>query len=213
MHKVLHDIDESHNNDERDGHEQFPVDTLVRKVWLDTHGPGGDLIRIVVMSNHATPRYSAYREYHYGHTDVSVEDITSFTLRSGTIAGTEQAIDDFVGSMPMPLDIPQVVSFCRGIHSPSGARKRLYKAIDPDDNTKMIGVLIEQDSQGMLAQVTWYKTSEASALFHSTPDSLDFDLVKDENGAPSLDPNDIGGWTWHYSTNLGIGLSSPRVTA
>lgn len=190
-------------DDENDTNEQFPVDTHeVRKVRFDIIGKGIDFVRIVVMNDKSTPQHKAYHEYHYGNTGVSVEDVTSFTMLSGTMAGSQEVIDGFVGSMAMHLDIPQAASFCRGVYAPSGARKRLYKATDPDDSTKMIGVLIEQDAQGKVGQITWYKTRDANALFQATPSTLVFELVKDGNGAPSLDPNHIGGFTWYYSTSL-----------
>ncbi|UQA57421.1 hypothetical protein [Polyangium aurulentum] len=212
MHRVDPDINDNRDDQEHDGHEQFPVDIKVVRT-ARFHTDRGDLVRIVVMNDCTTPQYSAYREYHFGNAEVSVEDVTSFMLHSSTIPSTQEAIGEFVGTMSTPLDIPQVVSFCRGIHCPSGARKRLYKATDPDDNTKMLGVLIEQDEQGKLTQVMWYKTWEARAAFRSVPDALEFQLVTDESGTPSLDPNDIGGWTWHYSTSLEIGLSATEIKA
>ena len=188
--------------------EQFPVDVkIVRGVHFETNDGRGDLLRIVVMNDRATAQYASYREYHGGNATIFVDDVSSFTLRSRRIEETQQAIDGVLGSMSTPLEIPQVVSFCRGVHSPSGARSRLYKAVDPDDSTKMMGVLIEQDARGRLERVTWYKTWSASAAFVAIPDALEFVLVRGESGAPSLDPNDIGGWAWHYSTTFGIGPS------
>ncbi|MDC3956334.1 hypothetical protein [Polyangium jinanense] len=188
--------------------EQFPVDVkIVRGVRFETNDGRGDLLRIVVMNDRATAQYASYREYHGGNIAIFVDDVSSFTLRSSRIEETEQAIDGMLGVMSTPLEIPQVVSFCRGIYTPSGARSRLYKAVDPDDSTKMMGVLIEQDARGILERVTWYKTWSAGAAFAVIPDVLEFVLVKDERGAPSLDPNDIGGCAWHYSTTFGIGPS------
>jgi hypothetical protein len=204
MNKVPPDINEDQSDDENELNEQFPVDTHeIRTVRFYIDKKGIDLVRIVVMNNKETSQHKAYHEYLYGDKDLSVEDVTSFTMLSGTMAGTQEVIESFVGSMFMHLDILQAASFGRGIYKPFGARKRLYKATDPDDSTKMIGVLIEQDAQGKVGQITWYKTRDANALFQATPPALAFELVKDGNGAPSLDPNDIGGWTWYYSTSLG----------
>ena len=194
------------------GNEQFPVDIkVVRGVRFETDS--GDLMRIVVMSGHEMPRYQCYREYHYGNTTVSVELVPSFVMRSSTVEPSEQAIEAFAQGMSSPLNIPQVVSFCCGIHTPFAAHARLFKAVDPDDNTKMMGLLIEQDAQGKLLRVTWYKTWAASSAFRLVPDTLAFTLVKNEQGLPSLNPADIGGWTWFFSTSLGIGLSAPNITA
>ncbi|MDI1480544.1 hypothetical protein [Polyangium sp. y55x31] len=188
--------------------EQFPVDVkIVRGVRFETNDGRGDLLRIVVMNDRTVAQYAPYREYHGGNAAIFVDDVSSFTLRSSPIEETQQAVEGVLGAMSAPLEIPQVVSFCRGIHTPSGARCRLYKAVDPDDDTKMMGVLIEQDARGRLEQVTWYKTWSAGAAFAAIPDALEFVLVKDESGAPSLHPNDIGGWAWHYSTSFDIGPS------
>ncbi|MDI1436520.1 hypothetical protein [Polyangium sorediatum] len=188
--------------------EQFPVDVrIVRGVHFETSDGRGDLLRIVVMNDRATTQYASYREYHGGNASIFVDDVPSFTLRSSRIEEDPRAIDGVLGAMSAPLEIPQVVSFCLGIHTPSGARCRLYKAVDPDDSTRMMGVLIEQDARGRLERVTWYKTWSASAAFFTIPDALEFALVTNESGTPSLDPNDIGGWAWHYSTNVGIGPS------
>lgn len=203
MHKVRNDVDESRNSNERECGEQFPVNThVLMKVHFDTNIPAGDLVRIVVMNDQETSQCSPYHEYHYGNTGISIESITAFTMRCSPLEVTQQAVDSFAGSMSLHLDIAQTASWLRGVYVPLGARKRLYKAADPDDQTKMIGVLIEQDAQGRLAKLTWYKTQEARALFASTPTTLEFEIVRDDAGAPSLDPNDIAGWTWYYTTSM-----------
>jgi len=194
------------SNDRRGGKEQFPVDIKVTKgIRFETDL--GDLMRIVVMSDCTTQLCLPYREYHYGNATISVEQVRALLMRSTKLEASGQAIEEFSNGMSVPLNIPQVVGFRRGIHKPMSASSRLFKAVDPDDSTKMIGLLIEQDAQGNLAQVTWYKTWEADAAFRSTPEQLAFEIVQDDQGAPSIDPNDIGGWAWHFSTNVGIGLS------
>jgi hypothetical protein len=135
--------------------EQFPVDVkTVRGVRFETNDGRGDLLRIVVMNDRAIAQYGTYREYHGGNAAIFVDDVAAFTLRSSRIEETEQAVEGMLGAMSTPLEIPQVVRFCRGIHTPSGARCRLYKAVDPDDDTKMMGVLIEQDARGRLERIT-----------------------------------------------------------
>lgn len=206
MHKNHADVDASRPHDEREGNEQFPVDTkCLTQVCFDTNVANGDLLRIVVMNDRTTPQCVAYHEYYYGNLGVFLEDLPAFTMRSGPLEGTQQAVDGFVGSMSLHLDISQTASWDRGVHVPQGARNRLYKAIDPDDSTKMIGVLLEQDEHGRLTRITWYKTQNARDVFRSTPDTLNFELVKDERGAPSLDPNDIAGWTWYYTPSIAGG--------
>lgn len=192
--------------------EQFPVDVkIIRGVWFETEL--GDILRIVVMSDNVTARHSSYREYHYGTRAVSVDSVSHIVMRSRSIEHTAQAIETFAQGMSDAIDIPQVVSFVVGIQSPMGAKCRLYKATDPDDTTKMVGLLIEQDSQGNLQRVTWYKAWNATSAFRETPTNLAFELVRDESGAPSLDPNKIGGWTWYFSTTVGIGLSGLTINA
>lgn len=206
MHSNHSDADASRSDTERNGNEQFPVDTRnLTQVRFDTNLAHGDLLRLVVMSGLTTSRCSPYHEYYYGNAGVFLEDISSFTMRSGALEGTQGAVDGFVGTMSQHLDVSQTPRWDRGVYTPSGVHKQLYKAIDPDDRTKMIGVLLEQDERGCLTRVTWYKTQDARALFHSTPDTLEFELVRNERGAPSLDPNDIAGWTWYYTTSLASG--------
>lgn len=200
MDKILHDTSPRHSDLKRIGREQFPVDTkVIRMIRFDANG---DLMRIVAMNDQSTPSCSAYREYHHGNNSMSIDNVTSFTLRSSTTSCTQQNIDAFVGSMPLHLDVAQAASWCRGIHEPSVTRKRLYKATDPDDSNRKIGVLLEQDSQGKLMGITWYKTQPSAALFQTTPETLVFEVVKNAENMPSLDPNDIGGWAWYFTTSL-----------
>lgn len=180
-------------------HEQFPVDARIWKIRFDS--PLGDFVRIVVMSGLSTPQNTAYKEYNYNDPVISIHDVSSFVMRGAPLEKT-QDIEGFVGTMSQQFAIPQSATWYRGIHSPAAARTRLYKATDPDDTTKMLGVLIEQDAQGRLAQLTWYKTRDASVLFQATPAALTFEMVKNEAGMPSTDPNDIGGWTWYFTTSL-----------
>lgn len=200
----MREQDAHSHGSKKKGDEQFPVDTdYLHKYHMDTNTSAGDLLRIVVMNGQATSLCSAYHEYHHGNTGVSIEDVSSFTLRFSSTTCSQQAINSFVGALPLHLDLPQAADFRLGVRSPSAARARLYKATDPDDDTKMIGVLLEQDTQGRLVQITWYKTTDAGPLFRSPPASLEFSLVTGENQSPSVDPADIGGWTWYYTTSLG----------
>lgn len=194
-------------NDKRSGQEQFPVDVKTcRGIRFDTDY--GDIMRIVVMSDCTTQQCLPFREYHYGNATVSVEKTRRIIMRSAKLEASDQAIQEFSNGMSVPLNIPQVVRFSIGIHTPTSDSSRLFKAVDPDDTTKMMGLLIEQDNEGNLVRVTWYKTWEADSAFHSTPEQLVFEIVEDSQGLPSIDPNAIGGWAWHFSTSVGVGLSA-----
>lgn len=205
MNNVRTATDAIRNDSEADKNEQFPVNTRVTKFYFDTNTPVGHLVRIVAMSGNATLSCVANHEYHYGNTSVSIDKIAGFTLRSGLLETTQTAIDEFAGSMPLHLETAQAPSWSRAVYTPTGAHNRLFKAVDPDDSNKMIAVLIEQDERGQLAQITWYKTQDARAIFATMPTALAFEVVKNGAGVPSLDPNDISGWTWYHTTSLAIG--------
>jgi hypothetical protein len=186
------------------GKEQFPVDTdVLTLVRLSIDELRGDLVKIAVMNNLSTSTNQAYTEYYHGNAAESVEGIEAFSLIGSSTTGSQQHIDDFVGAFPLHLSIAQPCSWCRGVYAPQGAQKRLFQATDPDDSTRRIGLLIEQDTQGKITQVAWYKTTDTGAVFSKTPSALAFTRVKDGDGNDSLDPNDIGGWTWYYTTSMG----------
>lgn len=193
------------NDSEADKNEQFPANTRVTKFYFDSNTTVGDLVRIVVMSGNATSNCSANHEYHYGNAGVSIDKVAGFTLRSGLLEATQSAIDEFAGSLPLNLATAQAPSWSRGVYTPTGAHNRLFQAVDPDDSTKMIAVLIEQDARGQLAKISWYKTQDARAIFATAPASLAFEVVKNGAGEPSLDPNDISGWTWYHTTSVALG--------
>jgi hypothetical protein len=185
-------------NDPSSCNEQFPINTLVTKVVLTASTPG-DFMRLVVMNNEAVGSFSSLHEYHYNTTTVSIDDVTAFTMNCGTIPATTGDISSFVGSMSLQFNVGQAPSWTRGTYSPTAARAQLYQATDPDDGTKKIGLLLEQNTSGQLTAVTWYKTQSASSIFATTPSSLSFTQVTDSRNNPSTDPNNIGGWTWYYT--------------
>ncbi|MEP7121813.1 MAG: hypothetical protein ABJE95_12915 [Byssovorax sp.] len=187
-----------------DKNEQFPGNTHVTKAYFDSNSSVGDLVRIVIMSANETTNCVANHEYHYGNTDADITSITSFTLRTGTLDTSQTAIDAFAGSLPLHLQTAQAPSWSRGAYTPTGAHNRLFKAVDPDDSTRMIAVLIEQSAHNVLTRITWYKTQDAGAIFATAPTALAFEVVKNESGVPSLDPNDIAGWTWYHTTSIAL---------
>lgn len=201
----------SDSSDKRKNNEQFPVDVKVL-LGVSIENEAGLILRIAVMGELMTPKYSSFSEYHAFGNRVTLNSIDRFTLKTDILDPTESAIDAFLAPMAAPADIPQVVTFERGVYTPTSAQKRLYQAVDPDDNSRLIGCLFEQDAQGRLGQLTWYKTTNGRAIFQTIPKSLAFTVVKKENGDDSLDPNDIGGWTWYHSTNKAIGLSAKPIT-
>jgi len=201
----------SDSSDKRKKNEQFPVDVKVL-LGVSIENEAAIILRIAVMGELMTTKYSPFREYHAFNERVTLANIDRFTLKTDILDPAETAIDAFLAPMAAPANIPQVVSFERGVYTPNAASKRLYQAIDPDDSSRLIGCLFEQDEQGRLVQVTWYKTTNGSAIFQTIPKSLTFTVVKKENGDDSLDPNDIGGWTWYHSTNKAIGLSAKPTT-
>jgi hypothetical protein len=199
------------SSDKRKKPEQFPVDVKVL-LGVSLENEAATLLRIAVMGEFMTTKYSPFREYHAFNERVNINTIDRFTLHIDILDPAESAIDAFLAPMAAPADIPQVVSFERGVYTPTNSQKRLYQAVDPDDPSRMIGCLIEQNELGQSANVTWYKTTNTRAVFQTIPKSLVFTAVKKENGQDSLDPNDIGGWTWYHSTNQGIGLSARPTT-
>lgn len=201
----------SDSSDKRKKNEQFPVDVKVL-LGVSIENEAAIILRIAVMGELMTTKYSSFSEYHAFNERVTLANVDRFTLKTEILDPAESAIDAFLAPMAAPANIPQVVRFERGVYTPTAAAKRLYQAVDPDDNSRLIGCLFEQDSQGRLVQLTWYKTTNGNAIFQTIPKALNFTVVKKENGEDSLDPNDIGGWTWYHSTNKAVGLSARPTT-
>lgn len=199
----VNDRSNSHSDtSQKDPYSQYPVDAYVGsvgKVSFDTNGPSGDFIRMVVMSDTVAAGREARREYIHNNPAISIDDVPSFTVRYAVMRGEE--IDAFLGVMPQQLTIAQAPDWRCGVYRPTEARQRLYKALDPDEQTKMIGVLLEQNSEGRLSRITWYKTRSAKAIFEQSPKTLEFEAVKTAAGERSTNPNDIGGWTWYFTTS------------
>ena len=204
MNTVLPGINTNHTHNDRDGREQFPGNTRVLyKIRFITNNPAVDVLKIVVMNDVTVSTLAANHEYIHSATSVSVESLASFTMSTGLLEGTQVAIDGFVDSMALRITTTQSSTWTCGVYTPSGAFKRLFKAIDPDDSTRMIGVLLEQNALGQLTNITWYKTKDAGVIFSTMPTTLAFEQVNNEHGLASLDPSDIGGWTWYYTTAAG----------
>lgn len=102
------------------------------------------------------------------------------------------------------LTAPQVVTasdWTPGIYQPTTMQARLFKAADPDDPRRSIGLLLEQDTRGRLVAATWYKSVETALVFERAPERLSFSVVTDANGRPSTDPRHIDdGTRWYHFT-------------
>jgi hypothetical protein len=182
-----------------DGYEQLPVDPRVTAVRL---GDGGrDFIRIVVMNEQQVAPYAPLTEHYFGDLSLGIEGVTSFTLSMETIDPTLAAIEGFVGGFTPLFVIPQTAQFSRGVHAPTGDRRRLYCAADPDDATKTLGLLLEQSAGGALTRITWYKAIDTSVAFRQLRGPLPFKVVRDGSGKPTTDPGAMGGWTWYHATH------------
>ena len=91
------------------------------------------------------------------------------------------------------------VGWTSGTYTPPEVQARLYKATDPDDDGKQIGLLIEQDEDDNLRAVTWYKQSNTGKIFDVTPERLSSSLVTNAEEGPSVDPNDIEEGDWYHA--------------
>jgi hypothetical protein len=183
----------------RGGLEQLPVDALVSAVRLGVDGR--DFIRIVVMNEEQVPPYAPLTEHYFGDLTTSIEGVMSFTLSCETIEPTLATIEGFVGGFTPLFVIPQTAQFSRGVHAPTGDRRRLYCAADPDDATKTLGLLLEQSAGGALTRITWYKAIDTTVAFRALRGPLRFEVVRDASGKPTTDPGAMGGWTWYHVTH------------
>jgi hypothetical protein len=185
---------------------QVPVDahvSVIEFVSVD-----GSLIRLVATNDvdPAGSTYASHTEY-WSMAPISVERNGPLAMEASQKELTAEEITDFLlpstGWGPV-VSVAQVIGtsgWKKGTYVPTGAQKRLFKAVDPDDSNAYIGLLIEQDANDNLTRVTWYKTAVTGTIFATTPSSLTFDQVQDRHGAPSVDPRDIdASATWYYAS-------------
>ena len=185
---------------------QVPIDagiSMIEFISLD-----GSLIRLVTTNdvNPAGSTYASHTEY-WSMAPISVERNGPLAMEASQKELTAEEITDFLlpstGWGPV-VSIAQVIGtsgWTQGTYVPTGAQKRLFKAVDPDDSNAYIGLLIEQDANDNLTRVTWYKTALTGTIFATTPSSLTFDEVQDSHGDPSVDPRDIdASATWYYAS-------------
>jgi hypothetical protein len=185
---------------------QVPIDagiTMIEFISVD-----GSLIRLVTTNDvdPAGSTYASHTEY-WSMAPISVERNGPLAMEASQKELTAEEITDFLlpstGWGPV-VSVAQVIGtsgWKKGTYVPTGAQKRLFKAVDPDDSNAYIGLLIEQDAKDNLTRVTWYKTAVTGTIFATTPSSMTFDQVQDRKGNPSVDPRDIdASATWYYAS-------------
>lgn len=180
--------------------QQVPVDTgKVTEIYLDALS--AVFIKVVVTNDQTVGGFLSNTEYWYASSAVSVTDAPLITLGSQAGAYDAAQIQQFLGATPLAFTWTQVVgtgAWTKSIYKPTAAQARLFKATDPDDPTRRIGLLIEQDSTNKLKGITWYKQVNTGKAFNVTPTSLSLAPVFDSSGNPSTDPNFITPSTWYY---------------
>lgn len=185
---------------------QIPIDPDVTMIEFTSFD--GSLIRLVT-TNDTDPvgsTYASHTEY-WSMAPMSVERNGPLGMEASQKELTAEEITDFLlpstGWGPV-VSIAQVIGtsgWTQGTYVPTGAQKRLFKAVDPDDSNVYIGLLIEQDANDNLTRVTWYKTALTGTIFATTPSAMTFEQVQDSHGDPSVDPRDIdASATWYYAS-------------
>ncbi|EYF07232.1 hypothetical protein [Chondromyces apiculatus] len=180
---------------------QIPVDAnKITEVWLDVGV--SVFIKVVITNNLAVGSYASNTEYWYASSLVSLGDVTSLDMGSESGSFGSMQIASFVGSLDLAFSWTQAIGtggWTSGTYTPTEVQARLYKATDPDDDNKQIGLLIEQDEDDNLRAITWYKQSNTGTIFDVTPERLSFSLVTNAEEGPSVDPNDIEEGDWYYA--------------
>ncbi|WP_437968698.1 hypothetical protein WMF04_05125 [Sorangium sp. So ce260] len=185
---------------------QVPPDVKMQRLVFTVSD--GHLIRAVVTSanNPSGPLYDAGVEYWSGYSGLAVTSYTTLSMASTR----DQLTESQITSLLLPntnwgpiLDITQNIGtggWTLGTYQPTAARSRLFKAVDPDNPTRFIGLVIEQDLNNDLERITWYKQVLTGTIFSQTPPSLTFSVVLDSGGQPSTNPNDIVQATWYHAS-------------
>ena len=181
---------------------QVPIDVnKTTEIWIED-GNSDTFIRTIATNNVSVTGYDQDTEYWYTSTDISINDVSQVTLRSASGVYDEEDLEDFVGGYDAAFSTRQDIGtngWTEGTYTPTATKKRLYKAVDPDNSSNWIGLLIEQDSGNALVGITWYKrTNTSGTVFGTTPASLAFSLVTHE-GNPSTNPAHITSGTWYYA--------------
>mgnify|MGYP000149055088 CR=1 FL=1 len=179
---------------------QVPVDAQhVTEIWIDL--PTSVFIKVVAMNDVTVGSFQSGMEYWYASaTSLGEEDELDFGSQSGSYTSTQ--INQFIGELDPVFEWTQEIGtqgWTQGTYSPVADQARLYRAADPDDSQKLIGLLIEQDSSDNLRGITWYKQDNTGKIFDTTPGELTFTVVTNQQDEPSTDPADIDAGTWYYA--------------
>lgn len=181
---------------------QIPVDTQkVTEIWIDL--ASSVFIKVVAMNDLTVGSFVSNKEYWYAAaTSLAAEEELTFSSQSGVYNSTQ--INQFIGELGQAFQWTQAIGtqgWTQGTYQPSATYSRLYKAIDPDESEKQIGLLIEQNSSLALVKITWYKQENTGKIFDTTPTELGFTLVRDAQNDPSTDPADIAIGDWYYTSS------------
>lgn len=181
---------------------QIPIDAnKVTEIWIDL--PSSVFIKVVAMNDvSSVTGFDAYKEYWYAASGTSIEEEDELTFSSQSGSYTSTQINEFVGNLGQVFWWTQNIGtggWTEGTYQPQSTYSRLYKATDPDDSQKQIGLLIEQNSSNNLVAITWYKQDNTGKIFDTTPGELTFTVVTNQQDEPSTDPADIASGDWYYA--------------
>jgi hypothetical protein len=152
--------------------------------------------------------YAQNTEYWYAKA-TSVASMTSISMTLARDTFTAEQLNAFFSGFTKAFTDPEVVtqaSWTQGQYTPpAGTTARMFRAPDPDDGTKYIGLVIAQDSTKKLKATAWYKTVQPAdgsvwtAANMPVDNGLTWSLVRDGNGNPTLNPNFIqSNQTWYH---------------
>jgi hypothetical protein len=147
----------------------------------------------------------------YWHADPTpLTTMTSIEMDVTSGEFTEAELDDFLDGTPPAFAAEQTVdqsSWTQGEYDlPSGTTARLFRAVDPDNPTTYIGLLLVQDKDHHLQASVWYKSVQPTNGWiwkpeDVPPDGLTWTLVTGDNNVPTLNPAYIqSGKSWYHIT-------------
>jgi hypothetical protein len=179
--------------------EQVPVSTTkTTEIWIEDQ-EFDTFIRLIATNDRTVTGFDTDTEYWYTSTDVAIGGVSSLTLHSSSSTYSSNDLNTFIGGFDAAFRVEQDIGtggWTEGTYTPTASQKRLYKAVDPDNSSYWIAILIEQSSNALVG-ITWYKQSNTGTIFASSPGSLAFTLVTYE-GNPSTNPAHIAAGTWYY---------------
>ena len=181
--------------------QQVPIDAgKVTEVYLDAMSH--IFIKVVVMNDMNIGSYKSNTEYWYAATTVAVADAPQITMGSQSDRYDANQIQQFIGSLPLAFTWTQNIgktAWTQGTYMPVAPQAKLFKAPDPDDASRQIALLIEQDASNNLRGITWYKQVNTGLACNVMPGSLKLTQVTYRRGMPSVDPSNIAPGPWYYA--------------